>query len=397
LRSYPQYATTPIPLAKHTDEQDKFVLSEDPPMSKDTMRPTIPFLIPLAAFVVIVAGMRAAQPLLVPFLLAAFIAVISAPPLFWLQRRGVPTILAVLIVLVVVIVIGVMMATLVGASLTDFSQSLPTHEAGVRAQAASILAWLTGLGVKVSEQQLLEAFNPAAAMNLVATMLDGLRGVLTNSFLILLTVIFILLEASSFPAKLHAISDSGQASLAGFDKFTDKVKRYMAIKTVVSLATGIVIAIWLAVVGVDYPLLWGLLAFLFNYIPNVGSILAAFPAVLLALLQLGVGAALWSGLGYLVVNIVVGQVIEPRFMGQGLGLSTLVVFVSLVFWGWVLGPVGMFLSVPLTMTVKIALESSNDTRWIAIFLGPDLPHSETQEDTTQEKNTETSTTTDETS
>lgn len=267
----------------------------------------------------------------------------------------------------------------------------------MRAQAASILAWLTGLGIKVSEQQLLEAFNPAAAMNLVAIMLDGLRGVLTNSFLILLTVIFILLEASSFPAKLQAVSDRVQAALAGIDKFTDKVKRYMAIKTVFSLATGVVIAIWLAIVGVDYPLLWGLLAFLFNYIPNVGSILAAFPAVLLALLQLGVGAALWSGLGYLVINIIVGQVIEPRFMGRGLGLSTLVVFVSLVFWGWVLGPVGMFLSVPLTMTVKIALESSDETRWIAVFLGPELPPSDTQDDTTQEKGTEASVTTDETS
>lgn len=366
-------------------------------MSQDIRRPMVPFLVPLAAFVVIVAGMRAAQPLLVPFLLAAFIAVISASPLFWLQRKGVPTIFAVLIVLVLVIVIGFMVATLVGASVTDFSQSLPEHEAGVRAQAASALAWLTGLGIKVSEQELLDAFNPAAAMNLVGNMLDGLRSVLTNSFLILLTVIFILLEASSFPAKLHAVSDSVQASLAGFDKFTDNVKRYMAIKTVVSLATGIAIAIWLAVIGVDYALLWGLLAFLFNYIPNVGSILAAFPAILLALLQLGVSAALWSGLGFLVVNIVMGQVIEPRFMGRGLGLSTLVVFVSLVFWGWVLGPVGMFLSVPLTMTVKIALESSNETRWIAILLGPDVPPSVAQDDTAEEADTETSLPTDKTS
>ncbi len=366
-------------------------------MSQDINRPLIAFLVPLAAFVVIVAGMRAAQPLLVPFLLAAFIAVISAPPLFWLRHKGVPTILAVIIVLIVVIVIGFMMVTLVGASLTDFSQSLPGHEANVRAQAASILAWLTDLGVNVSEQEILEAFNPAAAMNLVAKMLDGLRGVLTNSFLILLTVIFILLEASSFPAKLHAVSDRGHASLAGFEKFTDNVQRYMAIKTIVSLVTGIFIAIWLAVIGVDYPLLWGLLAFLFNYIPNVGSILAAFPAVLLALLQLGVGSALWSGLGYLVVNIVMGQMIEPRFMGRGLGLSTLVVFVSLVFWGWVLGPVGMFLSVPLTMTVKIALESSDETRWIAILLGPELPPADTQDDTTQEASSEVSATTDETS
>ncbi len=144
----------------------------------------------------------------------------------------------------------------------------------------------------------------------------------------------------------------------------------MVIKTLVSLATGIAIAIWLGVLGVDYAMLWGLLAFLLNYVPNIGSIIAAIPAVLLALVQLGVGSALLAALGFLVVNAAIGNVIEPRFMGRGLGLSTLVVFLSLVFWGWVLGPVGMLLSVPLTMTVKIALESNEDTRWIAILLGP---------------------------
>ena len=124
-------------------------------------------------------------------------------------------------------------------------------------------------------------------------------------------------------------------------------------------------------------MLWGTLAFLLNYVPNIGSIIAAIPALLLALVQLGPGAVLWSAIGYLVVNNLVGNVIEPRFMGRGLGLSTLVVFLSLVFWGWVLGPVGMFLSVPLTMTLKIALDSSEETRWIAILLGPEVDEAET--------------------
>ena len=137
------------------------------------------------------------------------------------------------------------------------------------------------------------------------------------------------------------------------------------------LGTGIAIGVWLAVIGVDYAMLWGLLAFLLNYVPNIGSIIAAVPTVLFAAVQLGPGAALWSAAGYLVVNVVVGSVVEPRFMGRGLGLSTLVVFLSLVFWGWVLGPVGMFLSVPLTMMIKIALDSRPDTHWIAVLLGPE--------------------------
>jgi len=123
-------------------------------------------------------------------------------------------------------------------------------------------------------------------------------------------------------------------------------------------------------VGVDYPLLWGLLAFLLNFVPNIGSIIAAIPAVIQVLVQLGFSAALVVAGGYLVINILIGTFIEPRYMGRGLGLSTLVVFLSLVFWGWVLGPVGMLLSVPLTITAKIALESHDGTRWVAIMLGP---------------------------
>ncbi|MBW1609133.1 MAG: AI-2E family transporter, partial [Deltaproteobacteria bacterium] len=214
--------------------------------------------------------------------------------------------------------------------------------------------------------------NPGAAMKLIATGLNSLGKVLANGVLILMTVIFMLIEASSLPVKLRTILGDTEDVLTNFDTFINNVKHYMAIKTVVSLATGIVIAVWLTVIGVDFPVLWGLLAFFLNYVPNIGSIIAAIPAVLLAILQLGVVQALTAAAGYVVVNMVMGSVIEPRFMGRGLGLSTLVVFLSLIFWGWVLGPVGMLLSVPLTMTAKIALDAREETRWLAILLGPEM-------------------------
>ncbi len=331
------------------------------------------FLFTAAAFVVVVAGMRASGAILIPFLLSVFLAVISAPPLFWLQRKGVPKALAMLLVIAGVIGIGLAVAALIGTSVDDFSRDLPAYQERLQGKAAGVLSQLRGMGIEVPDKVLLEHFDPGAAMQLVATMLSGLSGALTNAFLILLTVIFILMEASSFPAKLLSISDNSGSSVRQFNKITENIKQYMAIKTWVSLLTGISISIWLAILGVDFPLLWGLLAFLLNYVPNLGSIIAAVPAVLLALIQLGTGSALLVGLGFLVVNIVVGSIIEPRFMGRGLGLSTLVVFLSLVFWGWALGPVGMLLSVPLTMTLKIALESSEETRWIAVLLGPEAP------------------------
>ena len=137
--------------------------------------------------------------------------------------------------------------------------------------------------------------------------------------------------------------------------------------------TGVIIGVALWLIGVDYPVLWGVLAFMLNFVPNIGSIIAAVPAVLLTIVQLGIGPAFLVAVVYVAVNILIGSILEPRFMGKGLGLSTLVVFVSLIFWGWVLGPVGMLLSVPLTMIFKIALESSPETRWIAVLLGSSPP------------------------
>ncbi|NVM21608.1 MAG: AI-2E family transporter [Desulfobacterales bacterium] len=329
-------------------------------------------LLTIAAFVVVVAGMSAAKVILVPFLLAAFIAIISAPPSFWLQRKGLPTWLALLVVILGVLFIGLLTAGLVGSSVKDFSRDLPVYESKLRQQTTLVAAWLEKLGVDISGLAVTEIFDPGAAMKLVATLLNGLGNVLANGFLILMTVIFMLLEASSFPEKLRTVLGGPESSLVRFDNFISNVKHYMAIKTLVSLATGILVAIWLIVIGVDYPLLWGLLAFALNYVPNIGSIIAAVPAVLLAIIQLGFIRAAMAAVGYVVINLLMANVVEPRFMGRGLGLSTLVVFLSLLFWGWVLGPVGMLLSVPLTITAKMALDSRDDTRWMAVLLGPEI-------------------------
>ena len=327
------------------------------------------FLIVAACFVVVVAGMRAASSILVPFLLAVFVAIICAPPLFWLQRKGVPNSLAVLSILVGIVAIGLLMAAFIGSSVNDFSEALPVYEKRLIEMRGAFTSWLDSLGLEIPSQVLTEYFDPGKAMKMAASTLAGLSGLLTNVFMILLTVIFILLEASGIPQKLRTAAGDSEESMGQFRSVTESVNRYLALKTVFSLATGFAIAIWLAILGVDFALLWGLVAFLLNYVPNIGSIIAAIPAILLALIQLGVVPALLTCLGFVVVNVVFGSILEPKFMGRGLGLSTLVVFLSLVFWGWILGPVGMVLSVPLTMIVKIAMESNEDTRWIAVMLG----------------------------
>jgi AI-2 transport protein TqsA len=327
------------------------------------------FMLVAACFVVLVAGMRVATPILVPFLLSVFIVILCVPLLFWLQKKGVPETLAVLSILIGVIVLFLIMVALIGSSFNDFTRALPDYQRGLTAETAGLITWLKAHGVKLSTQMVTDFLNPAKVMRLTAQIFTGLSGALTDGFLILLTVLFMMLEASGFPRKLRMAMDNADTALAGFSQFTVSVNQYIGIKTIFSIVTGVLIWLWLVILGVNHAILWGLLAFLLNYVPNIGSIIAAIPAVLLALVQLGPPSALLTAAGFAVVNVVVGSIVEPRFMGKGLGLSTLVVFLSLVFWGWALGMVGMLLSVPLTMIFKIAIESSPETRWIAIMLG----------------------------
>ena len=210
-------------------------------------------------------------------------------------------------------------------------------------------------------------------MNLTARLLAELGSALSNMVLILLTVVFILLEASSFPVKLRAVLGHPEQVFPQVTRFVVDIERYMVIKTLISLATGLLVGIWLTILGVDFPILWGFLAFLLNYVPSVGSTIAAIPAVLLALIQLGIGSAGMAIAGYLVINFILDGVVSTRLMGQRLGLSTLVVFLSLVFWGSLLGPVGMVLCIPFTMTLKFACENNKGTQWIAVLLGPEAP------------------------
>ena len=327
-------------------------------------------LIIVASLIIIAAGIKAAEEVMVPFLLAAFIATIAATPVFWLEHRKVPLGIAITTVMLLIVVTLFGLGALVAQSVTEFTDKLPFYQGRLDALVVDASNWLAAMDVEIPPNLFEDYINVGVALDMAGNTLRGLSGALSNGFLILLTVIFILSEASSFPRKLGDVLKNPGRDLPHFELFAVNVNRYMAIKTTVSAATGIIIGTYLAVLGVDFPLLWGLLAFLLNYVPTIGSIIASVPAVILALVQLGPGYALLTVGGFVVTNVVMGNAVEPRFMGRGLGLSTLVVFLSLVFWGWMLGPVGMLLSVPLTMTAKIALEANPSTEWLAHLLGP---------------------------
>jgi AI-2 transport protein TqsA len=325
-------------------------------------------LITAASFVLIVAGMSAAASLINPFLLAVFLATLCSPPLLWLQRRGVPNGLAVTAIVLGLLIIASLLMVFVGRSLNTLAQQIPVYQERLAELTTRILDWLNTQGLDISKSPLSEYVTPRTLVSVVTYGLSTIRGLFTNMFLILLTVFFILLEASGFPRKLEAAFPDPERTLGHLKIMTASVNRYMGFKALFSLATGASIWILLTIIGVEFAGTWGLLAFFLNFIPNIGSVIAAIPAILWALVQLGIPSALLTLLAYLAVNVIIGNLLEPRFVGHKLGLSTLVVFLSLIFWGWALGAVGMVLSVPLTMIAKIALATNDDTRWIAVML-----------------------------
>ena len=331
---------------------------------------TTSLMVSLAAFVIVVAGLKVAAPILAEFLLALFIAVVCVPPIKWLSGKRIPQGISILIVLTGVLAFLGFVGYLVGDSIQSFSANKDLYSAKLDQSLGGAFQWLADKGVPIEGMEL-AALIDQYGIALVSRVVGGLNVIFQEFFIIFLSVIFILAEMSSFPDKFaRAFSDS-KDKMIHVNKILGKIRHYLAIKTVASLFTGFIVSMSLYFIGVDFPFLWGMLAFLLNYIPNIGSIIAAIPPLILAFVQLGPAEVLWTAITFAVANTLVGNFLEPKFMGKMLGLSTFVVFLSLIFWGWIFGSVGMFLSVPLTMTIKIALETNPSTHWIAIMLGPE--------------------------
>ena len=326
-------------------------------------------LVIFAAIIIILAGMMYASSIVAPFLLALFIAIILSQPVQWLVRKRVPLWLSIVLVLLGGIAVFVGMGEIIGSSLSSFRQDAPKYAASLNAMAASFFQWLQEQGFDLNQDQLGEMFDPGKVISMTAGILGQLGSLMGNTFLVFFIILFILLEDQSFAYKAKVLTRGPRESLAYLDQIGKSIRHYLSIKTLISIITGILIWVALMIIGVEYAIVWALIAFLLNYIPTIGSILAGIPAVLFALVQVGYGGALWTLGVYIALNTVIGNVVEPKMMGKGLGLSSLVVFLALVFWGFLIGTVGMFLSVPLTMALKIVLEQNEKTRWIAVLLG----------------------------
>ena len=330
----------------------------------------ISYSVVLASLVVVLAGVKAAAMIIIPFLLALFIAIILSPAYEYLKHKSIPSFVSLLLVLGLFLFVIIFVAKLIAVSAFDFSQNIPEYTQRLGHIYSDIALLAKKYDIELSTQTLYDVANTKQIMKFISSMVQGLGGMFTNGFVVVLLIAFMLLESESFADKIKYIL---KGRVEHLDEIIAKIKHYMTIKAAISLVTATLIYIALLLIGTDYPFLWAVLAFFLNFIPNIGSIIAAVPAVLVTLVELGFGSAFMTLIVYVVVNIGIGSIIEPRIMGKGLGLSTLVVFLSLIFWGWLLGIVGMFLSIPLTMMAKIIAESNEATKWIAVMLGNSAP------------------------
>lgn len=337
-------------------------------MTNPAITPGLRFLLTAACLVVVVAGLRGASTIMVPLALALFVAVVSLPLLNFLRRQGTPTGAAILFVVLLDAGALFLFGWLVTVAALEIRDELPSYLDRLQVMEDQWMAWMTGHGFEVGVSPIADLLQPQRIFDFVSVALRGATDILTSIFLVTIIFVFMLAEASSFPRKLRVIAGGNSADLSRSAKVVKEIQHYLAIKTIVSAATGISLGVITWGLGIDFPLLWGLLAFVLNYIPNVGSIIASLPAILVALLQVGPGMALIVMAVYIGINFLFGNLLEPMLVGHQLGISTLVVILSLVFWGWVWGPAGMFLSVPLTMAVKIGLEHSDEFRWVAFLM-----------------------------
>lgn len=330
---------------------------------------TTDWLLRAAALVVILAALKLATPLVVTLLLAAFLAIVSAPLMFWLVRHGVNRYLAVMAALAADVAFFGAMVALAASGLDAMVTALPRYQARLDLLHGEASLWLKTQGLP-DLGDLLPTLSSADTGRMVASAIAEAVRALSSLVLVLFMVAFLLVELLGIEEKLRFIFRHPEIGIEQFRRAAAHVQRYIVVKTFANLLTGALVWVWLAAFRVDFAMLWGVCAFMLNYIPTIGSALLAVPVVGVTLLQFGFGTALFVGIGYMLINTAIAALVEPRVFGQALGLSPLVVFVSMVCWGWLWGPVGAVLSVPLTVIVKISLAYMEGYEWLSRMLGP---------------------------
>lgn len=325
-----------------------------------------------AGLFIIIIGLKYTASIISPIFLAILIAISAAPLISWLNRKGLPGWLSLIITILVMVLVFVGLIFMVGFSVSQLVSSLPKYADNLQVQQESLISFLNGLGVDPTSAQDLD---PKKLLGYVGTLLGGVVGVLAGVVIMLIVLIFLLLATPGLTHKFRFDFDKDSPTMRRFRSLAVDLREYVGITTLINLIVGVLDAIFLLILGVDYAVLWGVMAFFMGYIPSVGFWLALLPPFALAFMEFGAPKALIVLVGYILINGGIQNTIQPKLMGKGLNLVPLVIVVSIFFWTWVLGPMGALLAIPLTMVVKkIFLEGFEDTRSMAVLMeSSDLP------------------------
>ncbi len=323
----------------------------------------------MASMSIVLMAMKFSADILVPLLIASAIAILLAPLLKYLETKHIPKIISLVFVTVLVLIPVMALGGLIGEEVEDFIKNYATMEKEFDAWLNKISHSISQIGISVTSEDLRGTLNKSNFGELIQGLATQTKNQFSNIFWIFFLVAFILMDSTYLHNKLLKIMTDKGGSIEEGMEIIEKIKTYFLIKVKTSLITALWILVVLWFYDIRYAFLWASLVFFFNFIPVVGSIFAAIPAVIVALLDHSMMTAIWIAMWYMIVNTVIGNILEPRIMGRGLGLSALTIFISMIFWGWMFGPAGMILSVPLTMGVQFLFDQYDETKWLAFMLG----------------------------
>jgi AI-2 transport protein TqsA len=321
----------------------------------------------LAATVVVLVGLRLGAPILNPILFAVVLTLLFSPVYSWLLRRGLPTSLALVLMLVILIILFVGLSFILGASIVRFTERVGFYTTQLNGQLDSLDALLERSGL--SNVDVRDVVKPSALTGALSAVLSGISGFLSNLFLVLMIMLFLLGEGPAMMNRLRASTGRDNPQVARLTAVGQSVVLQFGLRAIVNLVTGAGVTILLLVLGVDFALMWGILTFFLSFVPYIGLVLAVTPAVVLALAEFGVSRAVLVIVGVIVINILAENVLSPMMMGRGLNISPTIVFLSFVFWAWLLGGPGAFLALPITLFVAVMFDTFPETRWLAGLIG----------------------------
>jgi len=349
--------------------------------TQDWGRKSSQMVITLACLMVVLAGMKAAAGILVPMACAFFLAVLSFPLLAWQVKHRIPGPVALITTMLVNLGVVAVLATLAVRLLISFNRDLPRYLRGLESYMNEFAGWLETNGIEGAAGIIGSLFDwnkvigyatsqdvMSSIGSLVGSTFGTVASVLAGLIMVLILMMFVLMEAQGTTSRLHSVQVAGGPDFSGLLRSASDIQKYLGVKTLISALTGILAGVWCYFLDLQYPLLWAILAFLFNYIPAVGSTAASIPAIVEALVQHGTGGAIGVAIGYILVNFCLDNFVQPTLLGNRFGISPLVVVLSVIFWGWLWGPIGMFLAVPLTMVFKVLLDNNEEFRWISVAM-----------------------------